>query len=163
MQARISVITFAVILAIAAGVGLGLLILLDDDNKPALTAYFQEIAPLVNSIDDRSSEQVIREPNEAFSAWGFVIFQTVNDLQDIDPPGTVAEAHQELISALNDAAAGLARMAAENQDVETLEEAGLLRNEDEELIAAAGRARAACADLEQIADESDIPVDLELC
>ena len=164
MPRRMSVITFVIILAIAAGVGFGLLILLDDDDsKAALTEYFQNVAPVVNSIDDRSSEQVVREPNQVFATWGFVVFQTVNDLQDIDPPGDVAEAHQELMNALSDAAVELARLGAENQDVETLEEAALLRNQDEELRAVEGRARTACAELEQIADENDIPVDLELC
>lgn len=162
MSRRMTSTTFIIVLAIAAGVSFGLLFLLRDGGS-GLNDYFQELAPLINTIDDRSGAQRIEAPNQAFAAWGFVVSQTANDLEDIDPPGTVAEAHQELTSAMADVAAGMLRLSAENANVGTLEEAEQLRNQDEELRAADGRARAACAELEQIAEENDIPVDLELC
>ena len=128
-----------------------------------LTEYFEAVAVLVNDIDDRTGETTVQSPSDNFNQWTFVLTDTAMKLGAIEPPPDAADAHAELVDALGEAGAILADFPDRYSDVESADEARRLISEDEGLLAADARARAACAELQAFADENEIEVELELC
>ena len=192
MPLRMTAVTFILGLLVVFGVIIGLLLVFNDgdEDKPdfllercdqlvplrisltfgegetspsSLEAYFQQIESLVATIDDRSEAQVVTSSTQVLCSWALVLNDTAEGLDPIDPPKDAADAHQDLVDAINEGAAELAALADEYPNVGSLDEASTLRNASEEMRAANGRAREACAALEQIANDNGIEVELELC
>ncbi len=150
-------------LLLAIGAIIGLLLAFGGGTDPALEEYFEQIAPVISTIDDRSEAQTIDSPNQAFASWADVLSETADDLTAIDPPGEVADAHQGLVDAIGAGAVALAELADQHPDVQSLDEASRLKDESEDLAAADRRAREACAELLEFARDSGVGIDLELC
>ena len=150
-------------LLVAGGVAAALVFLLrDDDGGDAeLEAYFAAAAPLINEIDDRDFE--VTSAGETFLRYATFLAETRNDFVAIEPPEKAAAAHEELGASLSDATTALADLYDANSDVATIEEARTILQEDPALVAAFGKAVAACTDLKAIADDSGVDVELDLC
>jgi hypothetical protein len=157
--------TFILGLLLVFGAIVGLVLALSGGDGPSerTLTYFQQIAPLISTIDDRSEAQIVQSPNQAFASWATVLSETADDLDAIDPPGEVADAHRELADAIDEGAAAMADLADQQPNVQSLDEAARLRDEDADLRAADRRAREACGELLKFARDNGVGIDLELC
>jgi hypothetical protein len=152
-----------VLLGVGIAAAVWFFFLRDDDgaSDEELEAYFVAVAPLINEIDDRDFE--VTSAGETFLRYATFLADTRNDFVAIEPPGKAAAAHEELAASLNDATTALADLYDTNSDVATIEEATAILQEDPALVAAFGKAVAACTDLKTIAEESGVDVELDLC
>ena len=151
-------------LALAFGVAIVLLAVFGGGgSKLTLSEYFQEIEPIISDIDDRSGAQEVFEPSQAFTSWGLVLDFAAKDLRAIDPPALVERDHQDLVDAFQEGALIISALADQYPNIETLEEADRLANEDEDVRAADNRAVLACLELRQIAEDNGFAIDLEYC
>ena len=164
MSRERSVTLFILGLVLVFGVLIGLLAVFGGSgSKLTLSEYFQQLEPIISGIDDRSGAQVVSEPVEAFTSWSLVLDFTAKDLREIDPPSLVLRDHRVLVDAFSDGAQRMIALRDLYPDVETLEEADRLINEDEEVRAADTRAVLACQALRQIAEDNGFEIRLEYC
>lgn len=171
---RLALLASIAVLAAVIGTIVGaIFIFADGDTDSVLTEYFEAVEALVNDIDDRNGEGAVSLPSDVFVKWAVVSLDTATQLDAIEPPPEAADAHAELVAAINGAGVILAGFPEEHSDVGSIEEAIGLISEDEGAVAADARARKACAELQKLADENEVklptssggerPVDFELC
>ena len=138
------------------------------DEAGVLTAEALElVAALQRELGPRRAEllQAREERQQRIRAGELPTFlaETRNDFVAVEPPEKAAAAHEELAASLNDATTALADLYDTNSDVATIEEATTILQEDPALVAAFGKAVAACTELKAIAEESGVDVELDLC
>lgn len=164
MTPRLALLTSITILAVLIGAAVIAIFIFRGDSPDAdLTEYFEAVEVLVNDIDDRSGSGTVRSPSDVFIKWAVVLRETAGQLEAIETPPEAADAHAELATALDDAGVILANFPDQHTDVASIEEADELVSADAGILEADGRARTACAELQTLADENEIEVELELC
>jgi hypothetical protein len=148
---------------IAAGVAGALIYFLGDDDggSEEFQTYFDEVAPLINDIDDRDFQ--VQNAQETFLRYATFLGQTATDIGAVTPPEQAAAAHEELIAGLNDGTTALTDLYDQHSDVATIEEATAILQEDPAFVAAYNRALAACTELKALADSNGVDVTLDLC
>jgi len=136
-----------------------------------LDQYFRRLDDIVDTADSGidtliEESQGVGEDTEAtrvyFEGFEAVFEQTLNDLNDLHPPAEVRDAHDEFVAALVTGLAVWEDFSAQLADVESpsgLET--LLAGFGPAFDAAAERLDNACLQLQGIADENDIGIDLE--
>ena len=161
---RLALLASITVLVVVIGAAVGAIFIFGGGGPDSdVKEYFEAVETLVNDIDDRNSEGTVRSPSDFFIRRAVVLRETATQLGTLEPPAEAADAHAKLAAALDDAGAILENFPDQHSDVESIEEADKLVSEDEGIIAADLRARGACAELEKLADENEIEVDLELC
>jgi hypothetical protein len=160
---------------VLAGVLLGLLLSVslgvackDSGGSLSLEEYFAKLEELDQKFeaDSATADAESAEAGEdvdaikdSFGEFVALIEDFVNELDDVDPPSEVEDAHNAGVEAGRDIQEEFERVIDKAQDAETLEELGAIF-EDEELNAASDRFTQACLDLEQIAADNNIDADL---
>ena len=155
-----SVIVLAVVIGIAVG---AIFIFRGGGPDSDLKEYFESVAALVNDIDDRSGEGFVRAPGDILIQWAIVLRDTATKLDAIEPPPEAADAHAELVAGIDEGGVILANFPDQHSAVATVDEARRLLSEDEGLLAADERASGACAELQKLAEENEIEVEMDLC
>ncbi len=139
----------------------------------SLEQYFDRVASIVGDLEERTAsldqplEQDFNsdaEQIEAFrNAFTTVIpfFRDfVDDLNEIDPPTVVADAHSELVAAFAGVAGGLEDFIDQLAEVETASEfSDLLFAPDSAFGSAIGQLTIACLKLQSTAADNDIDAD----
>jgi len=160
-----------VLLLAALMAGALLLAACGGEEKLDLDQYFRGLDDIVDTADTRvdtlmDEAQGVGEETEAtrvyFEGFEAIFEQTLNDLNDLHPPAEVRDAHDEFVAAL---AAGLAvweDFSTQLADVESPSGLKTLLAEFELAFdAAAERLDNACLQLQGIADQNAIEIDLE--
>ena len=91
------------------------------------------------------------------------VFQDfIDDLDDLDPPAEVADAHGDLVAGFADLIGGLEDLVDQLAEVEsTAEFTELLLGPDSGFASAIGQLAVACLQLQSIANDNDIDANLE--
>lgn len=149
----------------------------DDEPSADLEDYFAEIDAIFEAAD-AASDELETAFDEAYSAVETVeeakqvlgefllasregIAGALDDLEDVDPPNEAEDAHSAFIEAGRDLVDISERISDDLQDVETEDDLSALSEDfDAEGTAAAAAADDACFDLQGIADDASIDVDL---
>lgn len=136
-----------------------------------LDEYFQQLEEIVESTNTRietlgEESQGVGEDMEAtrdyFEGVEAIVGQNLSDLKDISPPAEAQDAHDELVAALEERSALWQDFTEQVADLESISEVETLIEElDQSFEAIAERASAACLQVQGIADENGIEVDLE--
>ena len=134
-----------------------------DSVSPEVEVYFEDLQTLVNNLDDRSEAVEVPFPGQTFLRLGVILGDTAADVSALEPPAQAAAAHEELVAGLNDGTTAMSTLNDLHSDAATLTEVEELLLNDEALAAANARARAACADLRDVADSMGVEVRFELC
>jgi hypothetical protein len=159
----------------------------DDDDGPGdvgssggamtLQEYFDELDVIFARADaatDAAEEQLDEDSGNAQEFADEVdaveIFldevitafdDAIADMEELDPPGEVTEAHDDFLDAASAAADGAGRFLDELEGVDDRSEADELVSEfDSEVTALIRGADEACLDLQVVANQNDIDVDL---
>jgi hypothetical protein len=98
---------------------------------------------------------------DLFAANTAITADTFGDMDDIDPPGEVEDAHIEFVDAGEDVAELMEGFGDDLADVDSTSELEQAFERVVGLEAASARIDTACAALEKIAAENDISVDLD--
>ena len=140
-----------------------------------LTEYFDELSGIRDRLDT-AGEKVQKEADEAIQAATdeaaqLEVFRellsksvdaarvTVSELEDLDPPDAVAQAHEEFVAAYESMIAAMEAGVEASQDATTIDEAFQELFSDD--AAEAGkRLDTACQDLQKVADDNEVDVDL---
>jgi hypothetical protein len=176
MKPRLFVLLFiaALLLAlgsIAAGCG--------GDDELTLEEYFQRLDTLGDDLDDEldrlgeefdetfveaeSEEEVMRAFRDFLDPQPALFEEFVAELESIDPPPKVEDAHDEMVAIQ---AEGLEMLEDLNEHAQAAESASDVEELEAELetpafTAISDRTERVCFELEAIADANDIDVDLE--
>jgi hypothetical protein len=141
----------------------------NDDGSGGLTLeeYFERIDELDNEQKAKSDE-LEQEAQDSDNVDEFadgleeqvqLLREFGEDLGDIDPPSVVEETHDEVVRALAAATDQFDRLIEGFREADTIEEAfASIEDTDTTEI---DKAEAACVELEQIAADNDINVDLD--
>lgn len=109
-----------------------------------------------------STEQEVFDANLDF--WdGFLplLSGRADDLSELNPPSQAQEFHNDFVEAISDMAAANSQLVDELEDAGTLAELEELRERfDDDTAEVLDRADDACRELQNLADENDIGVDL---
>ena len=169
MPARLITLSLGIVLlgAIAAACGGG-----GDGEALTLEEYFQRLDVLVDSVaessqslgDDASAdldpsaslEEQIEASRSFLSAFAASIATFLDDIRDIDPPAEVEDAHDAFVEAAGDFVESSEDLIGQLDDVASLADFGVVFAAFDEL----GDPEEACLDLQAIADENSIAVDL---
>ena len=142
----------------------------DDGEALTLEEYFERVDELDQAEQDRSAEveQEFEElPDDApideyadrFERQIDSLETFASDMDDIEPPDEVADLHDDVVSALNEATDTFGGVVEEFRDAGSLEEGfAVLDGVDDSAIQ---RATDACLDLEQIAADNNIDADFD--
>ena len=138
-----------------------------------LREYFQRLAKVFTDADERFealTDQCVEdvEPEGAeieatrcfFDASVRVFRDALDETNDLDPPAEAEAAHEELVNAGADLAQFIGEFGEQLADTESASELEELFGE-ESFADAGERFEEACFDLEEIARENDIEVDLD--
>ena len=155
-----SIIVLAVVIGAAVG---AIFIFRGGGPGPDLTEYFDEVEALVNDVSRRTGSGEFSSPRSVLIHLAVVLTETQDSLRSIKPPPEAVESHFDLVTALEDEALALANMADQDIDAQSTDELETFLVEDEELSTIVDRVTAACAELQKLADENEIEVELELC
>lgn len=138
-----------------------------------LEEYFQRLEVVASDYDQRgdalfesfgeefdSEEEQIRATQEFWIEFLVLLEEFVGDLADVDPPSEVEASHEESVDA------GAQMLKAFREFVDGVTQAESLTElaegfDDIELDAAGDRFEQACVELQGIADDNGIDVDLE--
>ena len=176
------VLTAALVLSLGAVVGCGG----DDedgngDNGPAtqltLEEYFQEIEQIradseeeANAVEDRldqesetleTADQAIDLFDEAITDFLVIAVGVGDDLDAIQPPSEVSSLHDDFVAAWNDGVDALESLQSDLDGVESEEDLlDLLPLIEEEFGSLGDTTEQICLDLQAVADEGNIDVDL---
>ncbi len=140
----------------------------------SLEQYFEQVAAIFAGLEQRtvalgqaleqsfdSEEEEIEVSRDAFITVLPVYRDFGDDLDEMEPPAEVADAHGELVAGLANLADGLEDLIDQFAEVESASEfSALLLDPDSELRSATERFAAACLQLRSVADDNDIDVDL---
>jgi hypothetical protein len=142
-----------------------------DGQKPALDNYFQQLEDIKQTYSARAeamSEEAlaIQEDLEAYKEYfgdmQDLFDEALNEMKGLDPPPEARDAHDEWIAAQSELQAASYDLGDRVADTESLSELveifqGL---QGMELEPPSGRVREACRELQRIAGENGIDVDL---
>ena len=152
----------------------------DGGGGLSLEEYFQQLDAIQDNADaqfatqeaggsdqvpgpDASEEEVADFVRQGFQATVTTLTTAAAAASELDPPGEVEEAHNQLVAAVEDAVAAIQVIVDEfpeqlsSSDLENLD--ALLDTSEGD--AAFVRLDEACLDLQTIADDNSIDVDLE--
>ncbi len=149
----------------------------DTGASPELEAYFAEIEAIFEDTDaasdelgtafDEAIDAATTVEEEVFTLQEFLLESrktiegALDDLEDVEPPGEVKDAHNDFVQAGRDLVEVSEQFSEGLQDVETEADLDALNEElDPGGQDAADAADAACFDLQDIADAAGISVDL---
>ncbi len=156
-------------IAVACGGGDG------GDGELSLEQYFEQADAIIEGLQERTAtldqplEQTFDSEEEQIEAFR-VAFTTVipifrnfvDDLDEIDPPAEVANAHGELVAGFANLVEGVEGLIDQLGEIESLSEfSALLLDPDSGFGSAIVQLASACLQLQSIADDNDIDVDLE--
>ena len=148
------------------------------DGKLSLDEYFQKIDEVQENNDatfatqeaeagepsaDATGEELAQFLRESVTSSAATLRDSGAAAADIEPPDEVADAHADIVAAINDLVAAIDDMADSVPDTLTLaelENAGATFFNSDELNAADEQFVAACNALEEIASDNGITVDL---
>jgi vacuolar-type H+-ATPase subunit I/STV1 len=142
----------------------------DDGDEMTLEEYFQRIDELDQRLQDRSQEledeldalgedASLEDAADSFEEQVNALQEFIDDMEDLDPPGEAREAHDEAAEALNAAVEQFDGLIEDFRSADSLEDAfALTENAD---FSAIERANEACRELERIAADNNIDVDLD--
>ncbi len=146
----------------------------DGGGELTLTEYFSELDAIMedansqmDALEDPEDRDVTSEEGQLeairdfyFAAKLAVIEGTFDRIEDLDPPAEVEDAHDALLAAGGDTVAAFEAIASQVAEAESL--ADLFELFDDDSSEAAGeRFEQTCSDLQGIADENEIDVDLD--
>ena len=139
----------------------------------ALDEYFQRLAKVFADADERfealtdqcaedfESEEAEIEATRCFFDASVLVFRdALDETDDLDPPAEAEAAHEELVNAGADLAQFIGEFGEQLADTESASELEELFGE-ESFVDIGERYEEACLDLEEIARENDIDVDLD--
>ena len=132
-------------------------------SESDLVGYFEETGLELSTINERTAEGDYDSTGPLLIHLSTVFRNTSETLDTINAPDEVKEAHVELVEALEEEATLLAVLASEDLEAETSEELSTFLAEHEELGVIVRRVTQSCVDLQTVADENEIVVDLGLC
>jgi len=134
---------------------------LDSVQEQADATFATQEASTGEPSQDASGEELAAFLRDNVTSSADVLRDAAADVNDLEPPDEVADAHSDLVAATNDLVAAFDDMAGSVPDTLTLAELeqGAFFNSDE-LNAADEQFVAACNALEQIASDNGITVDL---
>ncbi len=141
----------------------------------SLEQYFDQVGAIVEGLEERtatldqpleqefdSEAEQIEAFRDAFTIVRPVFQDFVDDLDDLDPPAGVADAHGELVAGFANLMGGLEDLIDQLAEVEsTAEFTELLLGPDSEFGSAIGQLAVACLQLQSIADDNAIDADRE--
>ena len=142
-----------------------------DGDELTLDEYFQKFEDIKETYDARG-EAVDEEASalgddvgafkDYFGDLQDIFDETLDDVKGLDPPAEARAAHDNFVAALTDAQAKMDDFGDQIADVETLSELMATVGElaTPEFEATAENIEEACRDLQEIADENNIDVDL---
>jgi hypothetical protein len=149
----------------------------DPTNRVLLELYFTELKSIFDEADTQTeaaesklNEQSTSAPlgeqiaaiDEFASTLQRVFQDAVDSLENMGVPTEAQEDHDEFIASVQDAAATISALQEDLPGIETAEQLQeRLDQYDADATAAVARADAACFNLQDIADEDDIDIDLE--
>ncbi len=143
-----------------------------DGDELSLDEYFQQLEDVKETYDARG-EAIDQEAEtlgddvgafkDYFGDLQDVFGDALNDVRDLDPPGEVQDAHDDFVAALTAAQAEMDDIGDQIADVESLSElmATFAEMDTPESEASGENIEEACRDLQEIADENDIDIDLD--
>ena len=148
-----------------------------DDGELSLEQYFEQVDTIVagfrqsTAVIDQPPEQTLDSEEEQIKAyrhaWTTVlpIFREfVDDLDEVDPPEEVADAHGEMVAGFTYSVERFKDFMNQLAEVESAAEFSTISlGPDSELRSAIEQLAAACLQLRSIADDNDIDVDLLEC
>ncbi len=145
-----------------------------DGGELTLEEYFERLDAIMEDIDSQidaledpeemdlaSEEEQLEAMRDFFDALLPIIQGAFNEIEGLDPPAEVEDAHDALLAAGDDFVAAFEAPASRLAEAESLAdlEGGLF--EDDSAFGSAGaRSAQACFALQGIADDNDIDVDL---
>ena len=143
----------------------------------SLEQYFDRVGSIVAGLEERtatldqpleqefdSEAEQIEALRDAFTSVRPVFQDFVDDLDDLDPPAEVADAHGELVAGFGDLMGDLEDLIDQLSEVESMAEfSELLLGPDSGFASAIGQLAAVCLQLQSIADDNDIEADLLEC
>ncbi len=141
----------------------------------SLEQYFDRVGSIVEGLEERtatldqpleqefdSEAEQIEALRDAFTSVRPVFRDFVDELDDLDPPAAVADAHSALVAGLTDLMGGLEDLIDQLAEVESASDfSELLFDPDSEFGSAIGQLAVACLQLQSIADDNDIDANLE--
>ena len=144
-------------------------------GEHSLEQYFDEVDSIIEGLQERTatldqpSEQDFDSEEEQIEAFrgafttALPIFRNfVDDLDELNPPAEVAAAHGELVRGFEDLVEAVEGLVDQLADVESASEfSDLLLDPDSGFGSAIGQLAAACLQLQSVANDNDIDVDLE--
>ena len=145
-----------------------------DGGSLSLEEYFQQLDEAQNGVDQRfddffqqeepgpdaSEEDIAAFAHGVVQAFATILGDAEGTFGDLEPPAEAEDPHNDLLEAIGDSRAALEGAEDDIPDALSLEE---LETFDPfaEAEDAFGRVDAACKELQTIADDSSIDVDLE--
>ncbi len=160
-------------LVVAALVGFGAFTWgCNDDGGGSLSVeeYFERIDELdeeqqaksdelEQKFDDLGEDASVDEVDDLFEEQIQILRDFVSDLDDINPPDEASEPHEQAVRAFNDVTSQFDDLLDGFREAETVEEAFASVGDSE--IAEFEDATAACLELEEIAADNNIEIDLD--
>ncbi len=137
----------------------------DSDSKPSsdLERYFDDAGPVLSTVSQRAAEGDDTSTGPLLGHLSTVLRDISETLDTISAPDEVGDAHSALIEALEEEAVVLGDLATEDLGAATAGELAAVLGENDELRVIAGRVTQSCSELQSVADENEIEVELELC
>jgi hypothetical protein len=140
----------------------------DDGDELTLQEYFDRIDQIDNDgtvktdavfegVDENSDAAAVRE---AFTRFPDVIDEILGELEDVDPPDEVKQAHEALEEKLRAVSTTARDSLDEINGAQSMDELGAVLA-GEGFVAANEAFTAACLDLQQLADDNSIAVVLD--
>jgi hypothetical protein len=166
------------LLPLAAGI---IAMACNGDGRLPLDEYFQQIEPLFNTSTTlsanleqqlegklpaaQSDEERILVVQEFLTPVENLYEAMIIELENLDPPGKVEDAHEEALAATRELFELITGLSARLEDVESVDNLEELQEltaelEEPEFTAAEGRRNAACAKLQEIAGANALTVEL---
>lgn len=140
------------------------------DDELSLEQYFEEVASIVEGLEERTSTldqplepefdseaEQIEASRDAFATVLPVFQDFVDELDDLNPPAEVEDAHGELVAGFADLAGGVEDLVDQLEGIESASDfSDLLLAPDSAFGLAVGKLAGACLQLETIADDNGI-------
>jgi hypothetical protein len=177
-----------VMLTLAVGLSLALVVACGDDDSSKSTAtpagsgnasgsdqtlksYFQQVADITTSVNSKTDQlaatyaNAFVDPDDTRNYYRDflpVFSQALSDLRNLDPPSKAQKQHEAYIAALVDFYAAQSGVA---DDVKTISAADALQtylsDNSDRVGAKANAVLTACVDLQKVADDNKVAVDLQ--
>ena len=166
IRPRLALLLSGAAILAALGLAVGLLLAFSGGGGETggdAEEYLRGAAALLNDIDDRTGSGEVASATDVFVFYAAILQETAGDLAILTPPSELADAHEELVEALGLGGARILSLADEHPDVSSFDEVDSIVAEDAEVAEADGRVRAACTELQELADKEEFDIDFELC